>query len=127
MVLLFDGDTDCFGPVDAAVEAIVSCGCVIVFVLLFKLACYAVVGDANGVESMSGAVSAHVAWLGHLFDDSTAATTVLVGVIVLHVLLASRGKFGNGSAISESFFLSASCMLATMSPLVMDALAIFAM
>jgi hypothetical protein len=27
----------------------------------FLLACYAVVGGANGVETMSGAVSAHVA------------------------------------------------------------------
>ena len=95
MVLLFDGDTDGLGPVCVAVEAVVPCCCVIVFVLLFKLACYAVMDEANGVESMSGAVSAHVAWLGHLFDDSTAATTVLVRVVVLRVLLAPRGKFGN--------------------------------
>ena len=61
MVLLFDGDTDGLGPVCVAVEAVIPCGCIVVFVLLFKLACYAVVGRANGVETMSGAVSAHVA------------------------------------------------------------------
>ena len=61
MVLLFDGDTDGLGPVCVAAEAVVPCCCVIVFVLLFKLACYAVVGGANGAETMSGAVSAHVA------------------------------------------------------------------
>jgi hypothetical protein len=90
VVLLFDGNTDGFGPVGVAVEAVVPCGCVVVFVLLFKLAYYAVVGGANGMETMSGAVS------GHLFDNLvSAATTVLVGVAVLRVLLAPRGKFGN--------------------------------
>ena len=58
---MFDGGTDGFGSVGVAVEAVVPCGCVVVFVLLFKLACYAVVGGANGVETMSRAVSAHVA------------------------------------------------------------------
>jgi hypothetical protein len=61
VVLLFDGDTDGLGPVGVAGEAVVPCGCVVVFVLLFKLACWAVVGEANGVETMSGAVSVHVA------------------------------------------------------------------
>ena len=85
MVLLFDRDADGLGPVGAAVEAIVPCGCVVVCVLLFVLACCAVMGGADWVVTVHGAVAAHVAWLGHLFNNSTAATTVLVGVIVLRV------------------------------------------
>ena len=61
MVLLFDSDTDSFGPVGVAIEVGVPCGCVVVSVFLFELACYAVVGGANGVKTMSGAVSAYVA------------------------------------------------------------------
>ncbi len=56
MVLLFDGDTDGLGPVGVAVEVAVPCGCIVVFILLLKLACCAVVGEANGVETMRGAV-----------------------------------------------------------------------
>ncbi len=59
--LLLDRDTDGFGPVCAVVEAVVPCGCVIVRIFLFVLACCGVVGDADWVESVHGAVAAHVA------------------------------------------------------------------
>ena len=61
MVLLFDGDKDCFGPIGAAIEAVVPCGCIIVHVFLFVLACCAVVSGADWVETVRGAVAAHVA------------------------------------------------------------------
>ena len=60
--LLFDRDADGLGPVGAAVEAVVLCGCVVVRVLLFVLACCTVVGGADWVETVRGAVAAHVAW-----------------------------------------------------------------
>ena len=59
--LLLDRDADGFGPVGAAIEVVVPCGCVVVHVFLFVLACCAVVGGANWVETMRGAVAAHVA------------------------------------------------------------------
>ena len=61
VVLLFDRDADGLGPVGVATEAVVPCGCVIVLVLLFVLACCAVVGGADWVETVRGAVAAHVA------------------------------------------------------------------
>ena len=59
--LLLDRDADGFGPVGAVIEAVVPCGCVIVRVFLFVLACCAVVGGADWVETVRGAVAAHVA------------------------------------------------------------------
>ena len=93
VVLLIDRYADGLGPVGAATEAVVPCGCVVVHVFLFERACCAVVGGADWVETVRETVAAHVAWLGHLLDNSSvaAATTVLVGVVVL-----PRGKFGNG-------------------------------
>ena len=61
MVLLFDGNADGFGPVGVAFEAIFPCYCIAVSIFLFKLACYAVVVGADGVETVRAAVSAHVA------------------------------------------------------------------
>ena len=61
VVLLFDRDTDGLGPVGVAAKAVVSCGCVVVLVLLFVLACCAVVGGSDWVETVRGAVAAHVA------------------------------------------------------------------
>ena len=76
--------------------------------------------------------------LGLFFNNPVAAgTLILVGVVILRVLLAPSSKFGNSCGeLSDLcghlchfcvFNLSASCMLATMSPLVTDALVIFAM
>ena len=59
--LLLDRDADGFGPVGAAIEVVVPCGCVVLHVFLFVLACCAVVGGADWVESVCGAVAAHVA------------------------------------------------------------------
>ncbi len=49
------------------------------FYMLHFLYCLLVMDGANWVETVREAVAAHVAWLGHLFENSAAATTVLVG------------------------------------------------
>ncbi len=104
-------------------------------VLLLVLASCAVMGGADGVETVGVAVGAHVAQLGHLCDS--AATAVLVGVHVLIVWHVDCQELSNGGvsclnwdaiAVSlASLLLLASRMLATVLLLVMDALAILAM
>jgi hypothetical protein len=63
-------------------------------VLLLALASCAVMGGANGVETMGVAVGAHVVPPGHLLNG--VATAVLVGVHVLVVWLVDHQELSNG-------------------------------
>jgi hypothetical protein len=102
-------------------------------VLLLVLASCAVMGSADGVETMGVAVGAHVAQLGHLLDS--AETVVLVGVhvlvfglLIIKSLAMAAVSYLIWAAIAvslASLLLLALRMLAMASLLVMDALAIF--